>query len=324
MLELKSSPQIRDAMLTTYVAGVELAHPLIAGASPLCFELDSAKALERHGAAAITLPSLVTATAAADQPPAFSRNRYLERLAQLRQALHIPVFASVHYHDMAQTLADSMALADAGAQAVEINIYRLYCDAEHSSQRQERELDDLLIALKKALKIPVFYKIAPYYTGLPYLVARLEALGLDGLTLFNRFYHPDIDVEQQALLSHYQLSERAELPLRLYWLAVLSSQRRLPLACSGGVHRLEDGIKALMAGATLVQITSAALAEGPVVFEQHLSGLEQWFANHDCRAIDELRGCMNINRCTDPALYTDVNHISALYRWWQQQAGDEV
>jgi dihydroorotate dehydrogenase (fumarate) len=307
-------------MLTTYVAGLELAHPFVAGSSPLCFEVDSAKELERYGAAAIIMPSLITATAAVDHPPAFSRNRYLERLAQLRQALRIPVFASVHYHDVAQTLADCQTLADAGAQAIEINIYRFYSDDEHSSQRQERELDDLLVALKKALRVPVFYKISPYYTGLPYLVARLEALGLDGLTLFNRFYHPDIDIEQRRLLSHYQLSERTELPLRLYWLAVLSSQRRIPLACSGGVHQLEDSIRALMAGATVVQITSAALSEGPQVFEHHLHGLEQWITSHDCRAIDELRGCMNINRCPEPALYTDVNHINALFSWWQQQA----
>lgn len=306
-------------MLTTYVAGLELAHPFVAGASPHCFDPDHARALERHGAAAIILPSLVTATSLAEQPPLFTRNRYLERLAVLRRTLGIPVIASVHYHSMEQAVTDIQAVADVGAQGVEVNIYRLYVDDTHSSQRQERELDDLLIAAKKAVSIPILFKISPYFTGLSYLIARLEALGLDGLTLFNRFYHPDIDLDNQQLVQHYVLSERSELPLRLYWLAVLSAQRRLPLACSGGIHELSDSLKAIMAGATMVQITSAALVQGPQVFAQQAEAVRDWMEAHDMRAIDELRGCMNLNRCPDPSLYTDINHIGQLYRWWQDE-----
>src|SRR5262245_39527485 len=275
-------------MVTKYL-GLTLAHPFMAGASPLSTDLDTVKRLEDGGAAAIVLHSLfeeqisLAATGRIHQMDpleqefagtlssfperyALSPDGYLEHLRRVRKAVGVPVIASLNGMTAEMWLTFAERIEEAGADALELNMYEVATDPGHTGVAIERDLRNTVFELKRHLRIPIAVKVTPFFTAFADVAHQLDRAGADGLVLFNRFYQPDIDVETMTAVPRLELSTSAELLLRLRWVAVLHSRLRCSLAITGGVATPTDGIKAILAGADAVQLVSAILRHGPAYF----------------------------------------------------------
>jgi len=323
--------------LSTSYLGFELPHPLMPGASPLVDDLDTVRRLEDAGAAAIVMHSLFEeqilleertvqeclgvhehgfSEAASYLPSrhdfALGPAEYLERIRRIQETVSVPVIASLNGCTRGGWLDFARLIEQAGADALELNVYSLAVDPDLSGAFEEQNILDMVRAVKAAVKIPVAVKLAPFYSSLAHFAKQLDQAGADGLVLFNRFYQPDIDVEALEVSRLLSLSESSELPLRLRWLAILSGGVRPSLACSGGVHTVQDAIKAIMAGAHAVQIVSAILRHGPDVLRTLLSQLEEWLEQHEYGSLRQMQGSMNLRRCSDPRSYERANYIHLL------------
>jgi dihydroorotate dehydrogenase (fumarate) len=323
--------------LSTSYLGLRLPQPLMAGASPLADDLDSVRRLEDAGAAAIVLRSLfeeqltggepaqllgrerrrhpgdATAYALADPMGyAFGPDRYAVQVQRIKEAVAVPVIASLNGTTPGGWLAFARLLAEAGADALELNVYRLVTDAERRGEEVEAETVEMVREVKAAVAVPVAVKLSPFYTALVHFAHALVAAGADGLVLFNRFYQPDIDVEALAVTPALHLSDSGELLLRLRWLAILSGRTGASLAASGGVHTATDVVKALLAGADAVQVVSALLERGPEHLGRLRRGLEEWLESHGVDSLGAMRGRLDLERCADPGAYERANYLYIL------------
>jgi len=326
--------------LRTNYLGLELAHPIMPGASPLADDLDTVRALEDAGSPAIVLRSLFEeqieegALAAAQQidahedryseagsffPPnatlALGPDAYLEQIAKIRAAVKVPVIASLNGVTLGGWLDYAALIEQAGAHALELNLYRLPTDPDDDAPTLEARDLSIVRAVLQRVRIPVAVKLSPFYTSLPYHARKLEEAGAHGLVCFNRFYQPDIDPEALEARRELHLSDPTELPLRLRWLAVLSAQRKLSLAASGGVHDAVGAVKALMAGAHAVQMVSALLRKGPRHIGVVVRDLGAWLEEHEYESVAQLRGSMNVARSPDPRPYERANYAQILHLW---------
>ena len=300
--------------LSTRLMGLQLAHPFIAGASPLGRDLGRIKRLEDGGCAAIVLPSLFeeqitfaregrihhidafderSAARLAAFPNAdnyaFSPEEYAEHIARAKRHVHIPVIASLNGTSAESWLTFGKLIEQAGAEALELNMYDVVAGMNASGPAIEHQLGAIVTEMKELLTIPIAVKLSPFYTALGGIARRLEHAGADALVLFNRFYQPDIDVETMHTTAQPQLSTSAELPLRLRWLAILHGRITPSLVATGGIATPEDGIKALLAGADAIQVVSATLRHGPRYFTVLRAGLEDWMHRHQVACLDEVR-----------------------------------
>jgi dihydroorotate dehydrogenase (fumarate) len=321
---------------TTYL-GLDLPHPLMPGASPLADDLDSVRRLEDAGAAAIVLRSLFEEQIRREQlatflhtephgesfaealsyfprPEAFTLGPedYIAHLGRVKRAVGIPVIASLNGTTPGGWLEYARAIAQAGADALELNVYGVPSQSEVSAEDIEGRTLELLRTLKASVRIPVALKLSPFYTSLPHFVARLEQAGVDGLVLFNRFYQPDIDPEGLALNRNLQLSSPAELPLRLQWLALLKDHVRTSLAVTGGVHSGRDAVKAVMAGADAVQLVSALLRHGASRLRLVLDEMVDWMEQQEYKSLAQMKGSMSRASCPDPTVYERANYMMML------------
>ncbi len=326
--------------LTTSYLGLPLAHPLIVGASPMVDDLDTVRRLEDSRAAAIVMHSLFEeqlsaeqlATAAAFESGgesfaeaisylpartefALGPDEYLEQLQKIKAAVRIPVIASLNGATPGGWLTHARELEQAGADAIELNVYRLATDLYETGPEIETRIVQMAAAIKTEVRIPVAVKLSPFHTALANFALRLDQAGVEGLVLFNRFYQPDIDIEALEVDRSLHLSTPEELPLRLRWLAILSGKIRPSLAASGGVHSAKDAVKAIMAGAHAVQIVSALLKHGPDYLRLLYDELVGWVGEHDYTSIREMRGNMSLAKCPDPAAYERANYIHILQSW---------
>lgn len=326
--------------LTTTYLGRELPHPFIAGASPMADTLDMAKRVEDAGAAALVMRSLFEeqltieslAAYAADEnanahgeassylanPPNFvlGPDEYFEQLHQLKSALSIPVFASLNGRTPGFWLQCARDLQETGADGLEINLYDVPQKVDESSADLENRDLEIVTAIRRAIEIPLAVKISPFYTSLAGFARRLASARVNGLVLFNRFFEVDVDIDALEAKPHLQLSSSSELLLRLRWLAILSPQLPgLSLAVTGGVHTTEDAIKALMCGATGVQMVSSLLLQGPKHLAQLRDGLIAWMERQEYGSIDQLRGSMDLRRCPDPAVWSRAHYMRQLQTW---------
>jgi dihydroorotate dehydrogenase (fumarate) len=325
---------------TTYL-GFTLPHPFMPGASPLVDDLDCVRRLEDAGAAAIVMHSLFEeqllgehaayAAAPADSHPealsyfppladyALGPDAYLEQLRQIKAAVAVPVIASLNGRQLGSWLAYADLLVQAGADALELNVYDLSTDPHQSASVIEDRTLAVVRAVRTAVSIPVAVKLSPFYTSIAHLALQLERAGADGLVIFNRFYQPDIDIEQLEVARALRLSDSSELLLRIAWLAILSPHLRASLAVSGGVHTADDAIKAVMAGAHAVQMVSALLRHGP----EHLRAVRQaaaeWLEVHEYDSLRQLHGSMNLARCPDPSAFARGNYVTLLQSWQGSQ-----
>ena len=240
---------------------------------------------------------------------------YLEHLRRVRQAVALPVIGSLNGSTPGGWLDYARLIEEAGADALELNVYALATDPWRSAAEIEAETVELLRAVRGAVQIPLAIKLSPFYTSLAYLAERLVDAGADGLVLFNPFYQADIDIERQAIDRSLHLSLASDLALRLRWLAILSGQIQTSFAVSGGVHTSSDAVKAVMAGADAVQLVSELLAKDPERLRTLREELAYWLADHQYESLAQLRGSMNLKTCPDPAGYERANYMLILRSW---------
>ena len=325
---------------TTYL-GLRLPNPLVVGASPLCDDLDMVRRLEDAGAAAIVMHSVFeeqirrertrTAEDLDAHVDAFSEARsflprpaefhlapdeYLEQIRRIRAAVAIPVIGSLNGVTATGWLDYSRLIQDAGANALELNTYYVASDPGEDSASVERRTLDIIRAVKRAVTIPIAVKLSPFFSALAHFAFMLEAAGADGLVLFNRFYQPDIDIVELEVRPVHHASDPSELLLRLRWLAILSGQhRRLDLAATGGVHGPHDVVRAVMAGAHVVQLVSALLVLGPAHLRAVHDGVVRTLDELGYASLAEMRGCMNLARCPDASAFERANYVRVLHSW---------
>lgn len=334
---------VRSPDTTTSYLGLRLAHPFIAGASPLSAHLDGVKRLEDGGAAAIVLHSLFEEQITESESgrihgvdplddPTFARHvdmfpssrdypfephEHLEHLRRVKQAVRIPVIASLNGTGRGTWMRHAVQLQQAGADALEVNFYAVVTDMSVPAEGVEGDIVRSVRDLKESLRIPVAVKLAPFFSAFANMAKRLDEAGADGLVIFNRFYQPDIDIDALTAGPSLELSRRSELLLRLRWLAILHGRVRASLAVTGGVEAWQDGVKAILAGAHAVQMVSALLRGGPQHLESMRAHLAGWMERHHVSSVDEMRGRVSLQTAVNPGNFERANYIRTLHRWDQ-------
>lgn len=326
--------------LSTRYLGLTLAHPLMTGASPLVDRLDLVKRLEDAGASAITMHSLFEEQIAMEQratthhmevhaesfaealsyfPAAADYNlgpeEYLEQIRRIKATVDVPVIGSLNGATGRGWVDYARMMEQAGADAVELNVYYLATDVDETGVAIEDRVVAISRSVKQAVGIPVAVKLSPYFSSMANLVKKLDAAGIDGVVLFNRFYQPDIDVEALEVAPRLRLSDPSELLLRVRWLAILSGRVKADLACSGGVHSGLDAVKAVMAGASGVQVVSALLHHGPDQLRRIREEMVRWMEDHEYESMQQMLGSMSLLRCPDPAAFERANYTRILQTW---------
>jgi len=324
--------------LSTRYLGFELESPFVVGASPLADDLDDVRRLEDAGASAIVLRSLFEEQIAPrpPRPPALRRGQrlvapgpelpeppefqlgpdeYLEHLHDVKRAVAVPVIASLNGATLGGWLHHAQLVEQAGADAVELNAYRVVTDPETTSRVIEEGLVEMVTTVADVLLVPVAVKLSPHYTALPHLARRLDRAGAAGLVLFNRFYQADIDLEGLTAVPDLRLSSSAELLLRLRWIAVLRGAVEGSLAATGGIHGALDALKAVACGADAVQLVSELLRRGPGRLAEIRSEVSRWLAEHELDSLSELHGCLSLERCPDPTAYERAEYLTVLSSW---------
>jgi dihydroorotate dehydrogenase (fumarate) len=325
--------------LTTRYLGLTLPHPLMLGASPLVDDLDAVRRAEDFGAAAIVMHSLFEeqiglehgrahdlashedsyAEALYFRPHraefALGPDKYLEQLRRIKDAVRIPVIASLNGTTNAGWLEYARLMDQAGADALELNVYRVATNPDESAETIERTTVEMLENVKSHTRLPVALKLSPFYTSLASFVRRLATAHVDGVVLFNRFYQPDIDLKELEVSHQLELSGSSELLLRLRWLAILSAQNELTFGVSGGVHTLDDVVKAVLTGADGVQLVSEILKHGIGRFAELRTELASWLEQHEYHSLAQARGSMNVTHCPDPSAYERANYLRVLNSW---------
>jgi len=295
--------------LTTRYLGLQLRHPFMPGASPLTADLDMARRLEDADAAAIVLPSLFEEDIVHYETTA---DHYLEQLFHLKKRLAIPVIASLNGTTPESWLRYARLIEQAGADALELNFYYIPINLTEDSRCVERRVVDIVAVLKESVRIPLAVKLSPFYSALPHLASQLARIGADGLVLFNRFYQPDIDPERCEPSMQLRYSDSSELLLRLRWIAILSGRLQLSLALTGGVHAPIDAVKAVLAGAHVVQMVSALMIGGPRALGAIREGFDRWGDEHGYESVREMCGAANLARSADPGVFERGNYQQLL------------
>lgn len=327
---------------TTYL-GMKLPHPLMAGASPFANDMDGVRRLEDAGSAAIVLDSLfeeqieaeaMATTGALDgpkdqyaeslsylpEPGAFrvGPDEYLQKIANVKKAVKLPVIASLNgtrRGGVEGWLRYAKLIEQAGADALELNLYDVAADAGQPGSEVEDRHVSVVREVRRVTRLPLAVKLSPFYSSLPHFAVELRNAGADGLILFNRFFQPDIDLENLAAQRVLRLSDSSELPLRVRWLAILSGRTKLSLAASGGVHRVEDVLKAVMAGADAVQMVSALFRHGVEHLKTLRQQMEQWLKEHEYESLRQAKGSMSLLKTDNPSAFTRANYVEILQNW---------
>lgn len=321
--------------------GLRLAHPFIAGSSPLADTLDSAKRIEDGGAAAIVLRSLFEEQIGSEATAAFlsttgehdfwltqevplggpggvamAPEDYLEHLRGLKSSLGIPVIASLNGSTLGGWLGYAKSVEEVGASAIELNVYSVPMNEKQSAEDIEKETVEIVREVCSSVRIPVSLKLSPFYTSLPHFARRLEDAGASGVVLFNRFFEIDVDDEHLEVVSRMHLSQSREVLMRLRWIAILSALlKKADIAATGGVHTTVDAVKTILCGASCVQLVSGVLRRGPGIFKWIRGDLETWMEQHEYGAIDHFRGKMNLLRSTNPNEFARANYLRQLQSW---------
>jgi len=324
---------------TTYL-GLELPHPLMPGASPMVDDMDTVRRLEDAGAAAIVMHSLFEEQIATEQlgtlyhmeqhadsfaealsyfptpsEYALGPDDYLERIRRIKEAVRVPVIPSLNGVTPAGWLEYAKLMEQAGADALELNVYYMATDPLETGDAVERRLVEIAHTVKQETALPVAIKLSPFFSSFANVAHHLDEAGADGLVIFNRFYQPNIDVEELEVKPSLALSDSSELNLRLRWLAILSGRVRASLAVTGGVHTYLDAIKAIMTGAHAVQMVSALLIKGPDELRIIREQIATWLEQHEYESLRQMQGSMSLQRCPEPGAFERANYMRVLHSW---------
>lgn len=323
-------------MSTNYM-GLKLQHPLVASSTPLSDTLDGIKLLEDSGAAAIVMFSLFEeqirreneafdfftesgsesfAESLSYFPPvansASGPDHYLNLIRKAVEATNIPIIGSLNGVTNEGWIDHARQIQEAGANAIELNIYFIPADIEMSGAEAEQRYFDILRSVKNAVSIPVAIKLSPFFSAIGNMAKRLDEAGADALVLFNRFYQPDFDLDRLQVAPRAKLSNPEEIRLPLLWVAVLYGRIKTSLAASSGVHSPTEVVKYLLAGADVVMVASALMKNGPQYLNVLVEGLEQWLTARGYSSMDEVRGKMSQRQVADPSAFGRVNYIKVL------------
>jgi dihydroorotate dehydrogenase (fumarate) len=322
--------------LSTNYLGLSLSNPLVVSASPLSQDVAQIETMANKGAAAVVLPSLFAeqlgakhegqtpapssepgvAAAAATPPDLASYNfgpaGYLEHIRKAKAAVAIPIIASLNATSPGSWVSYAREIESAGADALELNVYDVPTSPEVSGATLEQKYCDLVSNVKASVHIPVAVKLSPYFTSLPNLAWQLDQAGADGLVLFNRFYQPDINIYERAITPTLELSTSGELRLRLHWVATLFGHLRADLAVTGGVHDLYDVVKALLAGARVVMMTSALMQHGIAHLDRVRQELGRWLGDNGWQSLRQIQGQLSRRAVADPTVYERVNYMQVV------------
>ncbi len=321
---------------TTYLH-LSLKNPLVASASPLCENLDNIRRMEDAGVAAVVLHSLFeeqitlqsldldhylsygteSFSEAISYFPDMSYynlgpDGYLEHIRQAKEAVKIPIIASLNGYSTGGWIKYARLMEEAGADALELNIYYIATDPYTTSQDVEQMYIDLVENVSSSIKIPVSVKLSPYFSATANMAYRLANAGARGLVLFNRFYQPDIDLDALEIVPNLTLSTSEELRLRLRWAAILHGQVNADLAITGGVHTAQDVIKCMMAGANVAMMTSALLMRGIGYASKVYMDLLNWMEEHEYESIHQMMGSMSQKTIADPTAFERANYMRVL------------
>lgn len=330
--------------LTTRWLGLSLSSPLVCSSSPLCEDLDALRRMEDAGAGAIVLHSLfeeqlTTESRDLDRflsigesyaestsyfPDMTSYNLgpegYLEHLRQAREAVGIPVIASLNGVSLRPSTGSGQGgwidfakrIEQAGASGLELNIYHIPTSPSEPGSSVEEAYVDLVSAVRHAVRLPLAVKLGPYFSAPAHMAARLDDAGADGLVLFNRFYQPDFDLESLDVRPHLTLSSSDELLLRLHWVAILHGRVRADLGITGGVHTARDVLKAMMAGARVAMMTSVLLQRGIDHLSTVREQMSQWMAEHEYESVRQMVGSLSYRNVPDPSAFERANYLRVL------------
>ena len=321
----------------TTVLGLELKNPLVAGASPLSKEISSIRKLEDAGVAAVVLNSLfeeqiIKESLALDYylnqgTESFAEaltyfpemdtfnigpDAYAEHIQKAKKAVDIPVIGSLNGFTPGGWLEYAKKIEEAGADALELNIYYLPTELDFPSEDLEDSYFELVSDVRQSIHIPLAVKLSPYFSALPAFSQRLVNAGANGLVFFNRFYQPDLDINRLKVNPEVFLSTSHDLRLPLRWIAILFGRLQTDLILSSGVHKPEDLIKAIMAGAKAAQVVSALLAGGEVYARTLLSGLEEYMNEKGYSSVQEMRGVLSQKNVAEPAVFERANYLKVL------------
>jgi len=331
--------------LHTKYLGLDLKNPLVASSGPLTGRIDTLKKLEEAGAAAVVLPSLFEEEIVREgveiamlydyQNEGFGEAQtylpemetyntgpetYLQLVRQAKQSLTIPVIGSLNGTSNGGWIQYGKMIEEAGADALELNIYYLAADPEMTAQQVEEQYLELVASVRGAVSIPLAVKVGPFFSSMANMAKRLFHAGADGLVLFNRFIQPDIDLDTLTVESRLVLSSRDELWLPLRWIAILRSYFDQSLAATRGVHTSEDVIKLLLAGADVAMTTSALLKHGPGLISDLLVGLRTWLEEKEYVSVEQMKGSMSQRNSPDPAAFARVNYVKTIQSYSSQIA----
>ena len=297
------------ADLSSVYCGLFLKNPLIVSASPLTAELASAKQLQSAGAGALVLPSLFEESVRADEA---LLSRYADKIKSYKDALDIPVIASLNGITEGGWLDHAKYLEQAGCDAIELNIYYIAASVKESSDQIERRYIDLVYKLRAQIGVPIAVKLTHQFSSVAHLVKRLEDTGVNGVVLFNRFYLPDIDVETMSVTPSLQLSNSSEALLRIRWIGLLRDQVNLSMAATGGMHNLDDLLKTLLVGADAIQLCSVLFERGIDELGRLRDQLEHWLDQKGYDGVESIKGLMSYGRVKDPSGFERANYLQVL------------
>jgi dihydroorotate dehydrogenase (fumarate) len=321
---------------TTYL-GIPLKNPLVVSPSPLTEHVGNLLRMEDAGAAAVVLHSLfeeqiVVESEALDEylsygtesfaeslsyfpdlhSYALGPDGYLDLIRKAKQAVNIPVIASLNGVSTGGWIKYAKEMEQAGADALELNVFYIANDPELTSAQVEEMYTSLVSHVKASVRIPVAVKLGPFFSSMANMGMKLDRAGADGLVLFNRFYQPDFDLESLEVVPNLHLSTHHELLLRLHWVATLYGQIKADMAVTGGVHTAQDVLKSMMAGARVAMMTSALLKNGIDHLKTVLADLEQWMIDHEYESIVQMQGSMSRRSVADPSTFSRANYMKVL------------
>jgi len=323
--------------LRTRYLGLELKHPIVASASPMTGSIDSLKRLQAAGVAAVVLPSLFEEQIEHEEMATHDLmlqgaelspevhgffpdvqnlhsgpEQYLALIADAKKLLSVPVIASLNGHTPGGWTGIARKFEDAGADAIELNVYFLATGIDDSSAVVEQRYVDLVESVTQQVKIPVAVKVAPYFSAMANMAARLTKAGASGLVLFNRFLQPDIDLEELEVSPRLVLSTSDELRLALRWIAILRGRIKTSLAATGGAHTTDDVLKLLLAGADCVMLASSLLAHGAGHVGTLVRGVQDWMSEREYTSVEQMKGSLSQESCPDPDAFERANYMKAL------------
>ncbi len=323
--------------LTTTYLGLELKNPLVPSASTLSEKVDNLRKMEDAGAAAVVCYSLFEeeiilesrelnerlnqgtesffeATTYFPEPDKLliGPDQYLDHIRKAKTALGIPVIGSLNGSSEGGWVRYAKLIEEAGADALELNVYFLSTDVNGLSEQTERVYLDILKAVKAQVSIPVAVKLSPFFSAMAGMAKRLEAAGANGLVLFNRFYQPDIDLEALEVVPNVLLSTPQALRLPLRWIGILNGRLGISLAASSGIHNADDVLKLIMAGADVTMMCSALYANGIGHLGRVLADVARWMEEHEYESLTQMKGSMSQRSSANPAAFERANYMKAL------------